>query len=75
MSYAIRDNGASWRAVNGPSDCVDGETWSATHPSMVAPMPVVVSNPPVLTNQQITKLADFLATNQDIAEALGIQTP
>lgn len=72
MSYAIRDNGASWRAVNGPSDCMDGETWSAKPPSMTAPTPAVVGNPPVLTSQQISKLADFLTTNLDIAEALGL---
>lgn len=36
------------------------------------PMPEVVEQPPQLTPTQITKLAGFLTTNPDIAEALGL---
>lgn len=36
------------------------------------PMPDVVEQPPQLTPAQITKLADFLKTNPDIAEAFGL---
>lgn len=36
------------------------------------PMPEVVEQPPQLTPVQITKLADFLKTNPDIAEAFGL---
>lgn len=72
MSYAIKNDGAGWRAVAGPDDCLNDETWSATRPSSTAPMPAPVVEPPSLTQQQITKLADFLTTNPDIAEALGI---
>lgn len=36
------------------------------------PMPEVVEQPPQLTPAQITKLADFLKTNPDIAEAFGL---
>lgn len=36
------------------------------------PMPEVVEQPPQLTPVQITKLASFLKTNPDIAEAFGL---
>lgn len=35
-------------------------------------MPLVIDEPPQLTSTQITKLAGFLTTNPDIAEALGL---
>lgn len=36
------------------------------------PMPDAVDQPPELTPQQITRFADFLKTNPDIAEAFGL---
>lgn len=42
MSYALRNDGAGWRAVHGPDDCVDGETWQAEQPAPIAPPPVSV---------------------------------
>lgn len=33
MSYAIRNDGRGWRAVNGPGDIGPGETYSADAPS------------------------------------------
>lgn len=39
------------------------------------PTPEAVDEPPQLTPSQITKLAGFLTTNPDIAEALGLQAP
>jgi len=59
-----------WRAVDGPSDVEPGEMWRATPPAI--PTPEVVEQPPQLTPAQITKLADFLKTNPDIAEAFGL---
>lgn len=37
MSYAIRDDGKGWRAVNGPDDVEYGESYSPTQPSQPAP--------------------------------------
>ncbi len=72
MSYAVRNDGAGWRAVDGPDDCAPDETWSATQPEVTAPMPDVVDQPPQLTQQQIAKLADFFKTNPAIAQAMGL---
>lgn len=72
MSFAVRNDGSGWRAVDGPGDCDPDETWSAAHPAVTTPTPLVVDEPPQLTSTQITKLAGFLTTNPDIAEALGL---
>lgn len=37
MSYAIRDDGKGWRAVNGPEDIEADESYSAVAPSPTAP--------------------------------------
>lgn len=44
--------------------------WRATPPAI--PTPEVVEQPPQLTAVQITRFADFLKTNPDIAEAFGL---
>lgn len=36
MSYAIRNDGAGWRAAGGPDDCGPDETWQADQPPMVS---------------------------------------
>lgn len=36
MSYAIRNDGKGWRAVNGPEDVMEGETFSAEKPEPMA---------------------------------------
>jgi len=48
MSYAVRNDGSGWRAVDGPQDCESGETWQALQPP--APEPSVV--PPIVTRRQ-----------------------
>lgn len=35
MSYAVRDDGKGWRAVNGPDDVMADETYSETQPQSV----------------------------------------
>lgn len=35
MSYAIRNDGAGWRAVNGPDDVAPDETFSEAQPAPV----------------------------------------
>lgn len=67
MSYAIRNDGTSWRAVASAADCDQDETWSATHPTI--PMPEIVDAPPQLTEAQAAKLIAFLKANPDIVEA------
>lgn len=39
MSYALRNDGKGFRAVNGPDDVLEGETFSATEPPGVEPTP------------------------------------
>ncbi len=40
MSYAIRNDGLGWRAVNGPDDLGPDEYFSATVPEPLAPLAV-----------------------------------
>lgn len=35
MSYAIRNDGLGWRAINGPADVGSDETFSETQPATV----------------------------------------
>lgn len=35
MSYAVRNDGAGWRAVDGPEDCMSNEYWQAEQPPLV----------------------------------------
>lgn len=39
MSYAVRNDGAGWRAVNGPEDCGPDEHWQTTAPDSSSPTP------------------------------------
>lgn len=64
MSYAVRIDGAAWRAVASPQDCQADEVWSATHPTI--PMPEIVDAPPQITEAQAAKLIAFLKANPDI---------
>lgn len=34
MSYAIRNDGAGWRAVDGPDACGADETWQEAQPAL-----------------------------------------
>lgn len=45
MSYAVRNDGAGWRAVDGPQDCTEGEFWQGEQPDIppVSDVPAVVS--------------------------------
>ena len=45
MGYAIRNDGQGWRAVTGPDDCTQHETWSDTVPQLTsqAAIPTSVS--------------------------------
>lgn len=33
MSYALRNDGQGWRAVNGPQDCDVNESWQKDQPA------------------------------------------
>lgn len=35
MSYAVKNDGSSWRAVNAHGDCAPDEVWQADQPSVV----------------------------------------
>lgn len=39
MSYAIRNDGKGFRAVNGPDDILEGETFSEAKPPAAEPTP------------------------------------
>lgn len=39
MGYAIQNDGAGWRAVNGVSEVGANETYSETQPPIIAPVP------------------------------------
>ncbi len=56
MSYAVRNDGAGWRAVDGPQDCDVDEHWEEAQP----PTP----EPVVLTPRE--KLEAFLSLNPDV---------
>jgi hypothetical protein len=45
VSYAVRNNGSGWRAVDGPQDCEPDETWQLLQPHEIEPnaVPQVVS--------------------------------
>jgi hypothetical protein len=49
VSYAIRNDGLGWRAVDGPDDCTTEERWTDAQPELVTPAPVV---PQVVTRFQ-----------------------
>lgn len=72
MSYAVKKDGSGWRSVLSAQDCDADEDWSSTRPATTAPVRDAANEPPQLTPVQITKLAGFLTTNPDIAEALGL---
>ena len=55
MSYAVRNDGAAWRAVGGPADCGSDERWQAEQP---AP-PTVLAVP-----QSVTPVQAFTALDQ-----------
>lgn len=40
MSYAIRKDGQGWRAVNGPEDVAEDETYSEAQPARATPDPL-----------------------------------
>lgn len=67
MSYAVRKDGAGWRAVANPDDCDDNEVWNATPPAI--PTTAVVDEFPQLTQAQAARLVAFLKANPDIVEA------
>lgn len=67
MSYAVRKDGAGWRAVASPDDCDENEVWSATPPAV--PTTAVVDEPPQITEAQAAKLIAFLKANPDIVAA------
>jgi len=41
MGYAIRKDGQGWRAVSGPGDVGEGETFSATAPAPIPENPIL----------------------------------
>ena len=63
MSYAVRNDGLGWRAVNDASECVVDETWQAEQPPPVQP----AAHAPV---DPVGKLKAFLAANPDVAAIL-----
>jgi len=65
VSYAIRKDGQGWRAVSGPEDCHEDETWQEDQPEPVA-VPEPVAQDPV------EKLRVFLAANPDVAKLLKV---
>lgn len=65
MSYAIRLDGAGWRAVDGPDDCLSDEVWQERRP----PIPEITSIGDVRSPQE--KLASFLASNPDVLDLIN----
>lgn len=43
MSYAVKNDGSSWRAVNGEGDCLPDETYSIIEPAIPNVVVEVVS--------------------------------
>lgn len=66
MSYAIRNDGLGWRAVEGPDDCLPDETWQESQPAPVEVVPEPVVDP-------LAKFRQFLDANPDVAQMLGMK--
>lgn len=60
MSYAIRNDGLGWRAVESAADCGPDETWQEEQPAPITP----TAEPEV---SPVDKLKAFLAANPDVA--------
>ena len=56
MSYAVRNDGLGWRAVNGPQDCDLDEHWAPQPPPLQEPIPLSPRE----------KLEAFLLQNPDV---------
>lgn len=69
MSYAVRNDGSGWRAVDGPNACAADETWSAIAPAVTMPTPLEVEALPQLTAAQAARIVAFLKDNPDILAA------
>ena len=63
MSYAVRNDGLGWRAVESAQDCTEGEIWQAEQPPVVQPAAPTPIDP-------VEKLKAFLAANPDVAAIL-----
>jgi hypothetical protein len=55
MSYAIRNDGLGWRAVNGPEDVGADETFSESQPVPLAPTVVIAPASPRQIRQALTR--------------------
>ena len=63
MSYAVRNDGLGWRAVQSELDCTESETWQEDPPPIIqaaAPTPI----------DPLEKLKSFLAANPDVGALL-----
>lgn len=71
MSYAIREDGLGWRAVNGPEDILETEVFSAEQP------PAVTSSAEVLSiaerDRRLTAASFKIGPLQDAVD-LGVAT-
>lgn len=60
MSYAVRQDGQGWRAVNDASDCTPDEVWKQEQPGPLAPTPQQITAKFTAAIQQ--RLDDFART-------------
>ena len=51
MSYAVRTDGAGWRAASGPDDIGPSEVWQDEQPPVIAPNPPPVDAASVTMRQ------------------------
>lgn len=73
MGYAIRNNGASWRAVESAADLIEGEVYSEEPPT-----PVVIANPvPLSVTMRQARMALFQQGLLDQVSAIiaGMPSP
>lgn len=68
MSYAVRNDGAAWRAVNGPGDCGPDERWQAERPTLSPPAPAV---PRSLTPRQIRLALSQMGYREQVEAAVA----
>ena len=66
MSFAIRKDGTSWRAVDSAADCTTDEVWQ-----LEVPAPIVAPAAPIVN--PVEKLQTFLQDNPDVAALIGAE--
>ena len=72
MSYAVRNDGKGWRAVDSAADAQPDETFAAEQPRIleVALEPLGEATPEGMDSDPVAKLVAWLKANPDVMALL-----